>query len=505
MKIIDCFIFYNELDMLNLRLHELNDVVDYFILVEANKTHANNDKEYLFEKNKEKYDKFLHKIIHIKVDDMPVRNFTTNTGNWDREHYQRNQIKRGLDQLDLNDEDIIILCDVDEIPKVDTITNIKNSKINTIYKLEMDFYYYNFQNKMEGFWPLARIFNYGSIKNTQYIDYLTNIRSLKNFNNNNTIKNGGWHLSYFGNVDFIVNKIKEFAHQEFNTEKIVNKKDLQTLINSNKDLFYRHGIKMNKTEFYLPWNETTQTQLPKYYSMVMFPELNYLTHLGFKYNTDKSWGHLFTEFYAPRFEKFKNKKINILEIGIYLGSSLKMLEEYFPSASIHSIDINDELINKNFGDRIKTYNCSQVNLTKFDSIFKDIKFDIIIDDGSHQTLHQLISFGHMFKYLNKNGIYVCEDLHTSLIAGHYCNTRITTLNVLSQFVYTKKIVSEVISKENTEYLNNNIEKMEILSRQTNSLKCSRCGKINFDNVKICECKEILSINKSSITSIIHHN
>ena len=504
MKVIDSFIFYNELDMLNLRLHELNEVVDYFILVEANKTHANNDKEYIFEKNKEKYSKFLHKIIHIKVDDMPDRNYTTKTGNWDREHYQRNQIKRGLDQLNLNDEDIIMLCDVDEIPKVDTITNIKNSKIDTIYKLEMDFYYYNFQNKMEDLWPLARVFNYGSVKNTQYMDYLTNIRSLKNFNNNNTIKNGGWHLSYFGDVNFIINKLKEYSHQEFNTEKITNKESLQRLINNNSDLFYRQGIKINKKDYYIKWDDIEQTQLPKYYSMVMFPELSYLTHLGFKYNTDKSWSHLFTEMYFPHFEKFKNKKMNILEIGMYLGSSLKMLQEYFPNATIHSIDIDKRYLNKNHGKRIKTYDCSQVDLPRFDSIFKDTKFDIILDDGSHQTLHQLISLGHMFKYLNKNGIYVCEDLHTSLNPG-YCNTKISALNVLSEYVNSKKIKSEVISKENTDYLNDNIENLYILHKETNNMKCYKCGKINFDNLKICECGAIIGhIENPSITSVIYH-
>tara|TARA_R110002074_G_scaffold38935_1_gene105090 strand:+ start:3419 stop:4927 length:1509 start_codon:yes stop_codon:yes gene_type:complete len=501
MKIIDTFVFYNELDMLNLRLHELNEEVDFFILVEANKTYANNIKPFFFEENKEKYTKFLHKIIHIKVDDMPERNFTTSTGNWDREHYQRNQIKQGLDKLNLNDEDIIIMCDVDEIPNVNTI---KNTKIDGIYNLEMDFYYYNFENKIVDKWPLARIFNYGSIKSSPYLDYLTKIRLIKNFNKNNIIKNGGWHLSYFGNIEFIINKIKEFAHQEFNTEKIVNKQNLQTLINSNKDLFYRDGIKINKVSHYLPWDKPIQTQLPKYYSMILYPKLKHLTHLGFKYNTDKSWGHMFTEMYASHFERFKNKKINILEIGIYLGSSLKILQEYFPSATIYSIDIDNNFVNKHYGNRIKTYNCSQIDLNRFDMLFKNTKFDIIIDDGSHQTLHQLISLGHMFKYLNKNGIYVCEDLHTSLNKG-YCNTNISALDVLQNFIQTKQIVSEVISKENIEYLNNNIKNIEIFNRKHNALKCYKCGKINFDNLEICECKGILGYKTNpSITSVIIH-
>jgi beta-1,4-mannosyl-glycoprotein beta-1,4-N-acetylglucosaminyltransferase len=504
MKVIDAFSFNDELQMLNFRLHELNDVVDFFIIVEANKTFSNNPKPYFFEENKEKYNKFLHKIIHIKVDDMP-----TGEGSYIRDNFQKNCAMKGINKLKLDDEDVIIFGDLDEIPRTSIISDIKKNKIivNDVFKMEMEFYYYNFQNKHQTIWPSARILNFKKLKDLKDIINVRKI-SWENsiFNKNNIIKNAGWHLSYFGNIDWIINKINsiEEAFIKNNRSLYLNKEKIQKAIENNKDLFYRQGIKINKTEFYLPWNETTQTQLPKYYSMVMFPELNYLTHLGIKYNTDKSWGHLFTEIYAPHFEKFKNKKINILEIGIYLGSSLKMLEEYFPNASIHSIDIRDELINKNFGDRIKTYKCSQIDLHKFDSIFKDIKFDIIIDDGSHQTLHQLISLGHMFKYLNKNGIYVCEDLHTSLIGGHYCNTRTSTLNVLSNFVQTKKIVSEVIPPENIEYLNNNIEKMEILSRQTNSIKCARCGKINFSNLKICQCGEILSPDKHSITSVMYH-
>ena len=86
MKIIDTFVFYNELDMLNLRLHELNEIVDYFVLVEANKTYSNNEKEFIFEKNKNNYNKFLDKIIHIKIDNMPdnINNMPNNIKNWER-------------------------------------------------------------------------------------------------------------------------------------------------------------------------------------------------------------------------------------------------------------------------------------------------------------------------------------------------------------------------------------------------------------------------------------
>ena len=123
MKVIDCFIFYNELDMLEFRLNELNDVVDYFVLVECIKTHTNNDKELYFENNKNRFSKFLDKIIHIIVkDNIPQTNSA-----WDREKYQRFCIDEGIKKLNLNNEDIIIIADLDEIPDTKTVLNLKNN------------------------------------------------------------------------------------------------------------------------------------------------------------------------------------------------------------------------------------------------------------------------------------------------------------------------------------------------------------------------------------------
>lgn len=99
MKLIDCFTFYNELKMLEFRLTELDDVVDYFILVEANKTYSGFEKEYYYDNNKHLFVKFNHKIIHIKVDDMPDGDGHNNI--WARENHQRNCIIRGLEMLDL--------------------------------------------------------------------------------------------------------------------------------------------------------------------------------------------------------------------------------------------------------------------------------------------------------------------------------------------------------------------------------------------------------------------
>ena len=87
--------------------------------------------------------------------------------------------------------------------------------------------------------------------------------------------------------------------------------------------------------------------------------LTKLTKIGLKYNTDKAYFHLFTEFYDIYFNTFLDKKINILEIGILNGSSILMLKEYFPDATIYAIDINQNSVNLKLGDNVYTYLCSQ--------------------------------------------------------------------------------------------------------------------------------------------------
>ena len=85
MKIYDCFTFYNELDLLEMRLEILSDSVDFFVLVEANKTHSGREKELFFQDNKERFAKFSEKIIHVVVEDMPVISpgYTEPVGIWE--------------------------------------------------------------------------------------------------------------------------------------------------------------------------------------------------------------------------------------------------------------------------------------------------------------------------------------------------------------------------------------------------------------------------------------
>jgi beta-1,4-mannosyl-glycoprotein beta-1,4-N-acetylglucosaminyltransferase len=136
MKIYDCFTFYNELDLLEIRLNELNDVVDKFVLVEAEKTHQNKDKELYFENNKIKFAPFLHKIIHIIV---PKELFVDNDA-WYNEKLQRNCILEGLKET--NDDDFLIVSDLDEIPSSESIKQAINFNQTPLSFEHILHYYY---------------------------------------------------------------------------------------------------------------------------------------------------------------------------------------------------------------------------------------------------------------------------------------------------------------------------------------------------------------------------
>lgn len=253
MKIIDCFTFYNELDLLFYRLSILNDVVDKFILVEATKTHSGNDKPLYYENNKLMFSQFQHKIVHIIEDELLSKNELKNIQNvkcsgndyWMNENKQRNSINKGLEIIknELNDDDYIFISDVDEIPNPDALIKIKNNdKINNIGVLCEYLYYYSLKHMMTQNWFHSKFVTYELFKNLfEYVSQ--NIRLVPQYILSKTsyhlIENGGWHLSYFGDENFIKNKLENFAHQEFNTEYFKNERRIKECIEKNTDLFNR--------------------------------------------------------------------------------------------------------------------------------------------------------------------------------------------------------------------------------------------------------------------------
>lgn len=250
--IIDCFLFYNEFKLLDFRLKYLSDTVEHFVICEAKKTFSGKDKELFFDKFKleysETYNRFKDKIVHLIVDDLP--NGTTYESNWTREKYQRNYLLKGVLQLKPSSEDLVLLTDVDEIPDRNTLRMIKNAKsLDKIYCLVMDMYYYNLECRYSRKWFHPKIIPFKFMNNKTDLDGIR-------LSGRNGINNGGWHFSYFGDENFIINKLESFSHQEFNNSYYKDKNRIKEMIKSNRDLFERNELVYNyiepKDNTYLP-------------------------------------------------------------------------------------------------------------------------------------------------------------------------------------------------------------------------------------------------------------
>jgi beta-1,4-mannosyl-glycoprotein beta-1,4-N-acetylglucosaminyltransferase len=225
--IYDCFPFFNELEVLELRLLELDDVVDRFVLAEAPVTHSGKSKPLFYADNRDKFKRWENKIIHVVVDDMPG-----GTDAWQREKHQRNALMRGL--VHALPHDGVILSDVDEIPNSQIIRQW--SQIRTPCRFSQIFCYY-WINCIGGEWLRSCALTYGSIyryrnlHNVRYNSEKWNIMSV-----------GGWHFSYLGGIERIVAKLEAFAHQEYNTSFFKDFQHIAKAVSLGLDLFDRSDM-----------------------------------------------------------------------------------------------------------------------------------------------------------------------------------------------------------------------------------------------------------------------
>lgn len=188
------------------------------------------------------------------------------------------------------------------------------------------------------------------------------------------------------------------------------------------------------------------------------------------FDTDK-----FSHGYVPIYEEYFNNcnnVANVLEIGIYNGGSLRYLSNFFPNATIHGIDIEYK---KNIEtNKIKTYIYNQESREELNDFLTktNIMFDIIIDDGGHTMKQQQTSLAVLFKSLNSGGLYILEDLHTSIWETNLAHgggfitkdDLITSLDMLSSYQKNKKITSNHMTSDEIYFLESNIKSIEIWTK-----------------------------------------
>ena len=282
MKIYDCFNFFNELDILEIRLNILKDYVDYFVIVESSIKHSGEPKEFIFEKNIDRFAAFKEKIIYYKVYDTP-NNFIHlsdtndktlnliyqfiinqkhrfdrhNQPDYGRDFFQKECMRRPL--INCNDEDLILISDADEIINPKVIEDLSKLDIdNNIYSLNQPTYYYYLNLLKDSNWHGTKMSKYKNIKNISFNE----IRGDESLSIK--IPNGGWHFSFMGGKEMVKNKLISYSARDLVDGYILE--NIENNMDNNIDPFFRN--KLNKIEIDSTFPDYILNNLEKYKKMI---------------------------------------------------------------------------------------------------------------------------------------------------------------------------------------------------------------------------------------------
>lgn len=296
-KIYDCFLFFNENDLLELRLNELDSVVDFFIIVESSCTFTKNGKGFLLDK--EKIKKFNHKIIYIQNND-----FIRSPNPWETEKAQRNKIAEGLNlpflPVQSQDDDLIMLSDLDEIPKKDKVIEAfyeiyKNNK--KYLRFILNNYFYKFDNKMN---PPNEWGGSVATKKKNITMSMQDLRTKLPADECFSIKNAGWHYSYFyKDIKDVLKKIESYSHQEVN--KWPNNDPV--LVENNIKIGKSNDLNSNATFSRVTLN---RKNCPKY----VLKNLKKYDKLLFDYEKHLIWTQIVL-FYREKIRKIKEYTLGL--------------------------------------------------------------------------------------------------------------------------------------------------------------------------------------------------
>lgn len=208
-RVWDCFPFFNELDLLEIRLNELSGVADFFVLVEAPFTHSGKPKPLHFRDNSARFSAFLDRIVHVVVRDFPPADMAKPGESWKYERHQRDAIGRGLAAA--ADGDIVVTSDLDEIPRASALEAYDPSMGLVGLNLSLHAYWLNMVNR-ETEYPWAKVLPQGMARNMTHCQ-------IRYTSGHPILPDGGWHFSFMGGPVEVAAKIEAFAHQEYNIDR----------------------------------------------------------------------------------------------------------------------------------------------------------------------------------------------------------------------------------------------------------------------------------------------
>lgn len=221
--IIDSVIFHNEFDILELRLRIMGDYLDKIVIVESNTTFTGKPKEYNLEKEMDRFSPWKDKIQYFKVENPNVRD------PWSNEDWQRDQLNLGWQ--DVGKDDIILMNDVDEILRPETLDFIKNTQYS-YYSLMMptSYFKFNYVDSVGHYSPWGKAIRgyktFGS--KMKVFNGLPNTEKI-------TLHHGGWHFSWMGDEEFVKHKSLSFSHTELNNPHILDNINIDHHISQGKD------------------------------------------------------------------------------------------------------------------------------------------------------------------------------------------------------------------------------------------------------------------------------
>ena len=181
-------------------------------------------------------------------------------------------------------------------------------------------------------------------------------------------------------------------------------------------------------------------------------------------------GHGFAKFYEKKLNKYRNEDFSILEIGTWEGASIASFLKYFPKSELFALDKNFKFKFKS--KRVKFINCNinnKENLNLFGKKFKNKKFNIIIDDGSHFLRDMIVSLKFFIKYLSESGIFIFEDFNAPKYFKELDNSDGKELlfdEILKKIRKKENFNSEILSVEDQKFLFKHIKKVETYKGDT---------------------------------------